>query len=57
MELHIGMGLEPVLILLVGVEVVEDDVKLSARKGRGEAQPAEGVKEGRAQKRIERAHG
>ena len=37
MELHIGMGLEPVLILLVGVEVVEDDVKLSARKGRGDA--------------------
>ena len=37
MELHIGMGLEPVLILLVGVEVVEDDVKLSARKGRGNA--------------------
>jgi hypothetical protein len=28
MEFHIGMGLEPVLVLLVGVEVVEDDVKL-----------------------------
>jgi hypothetical protein len=35
MQLHIGMGLEPVLILLVGIEVVEDDVKPSARKGRG----------------------
>jgi hypothetical protein len=31
------MGLEPVLIVLVGIEVVEDDVKLSAGKGRGEA--------------------
>lgn len=37
MELHIGMGLEPVLILLAGVEVVEDDAKLSARKGHSEA--------------------
>src|ERR1700747_2041955 len=37
MEFHIGMGLEPVLVLLVGVEVVEDDVKLAVRKGRGEA--------------------
>ena len=26
MKLHIGMGLEPMLVLLVGVEVVEDDV-------------------------------
>ncbi|WP_206752589.1 hypothetical protein, partial [Bradyrhizobium yuanmingense] len=32
-SLHIGMGLEPILILLVSVEVVEDDVKLSAWKG------------------------
>ncbi|MCS3566885.1 putative cupin superfamily protein [Bradyrhizobium elkanii] len=31
------MGLEPILILLLGVEIVEDDVKLSARKGRGES--------------------
>ena len=36
MELHIGMGLEPILILLVGVEIIEDDVKLPVRKGRGE---------------------
>ena len=32
MKLHIGMGLEPMLVLLVGVKVVEDDVKLSVRK-------------------------
>ena len=31
------MGLEPVLVLLVSVEVVEDDVKLAVRKGRGDA--------------------
>ena len=37
MKLHVGVGLEPVLVLLVGVKVVEDDVKLAARKGRGEA--------------------
>ena len=37
MELHIRMGFKPVLILLVGVEVVEDDVKLSARERRSEA--------------------
>ena len=37
MKCHIGMGLEPILVLLVGVEVVEDDVKLAVRKGRGEA--------------------
>jgi hypothetical protein len=37
MELHIRMGFKPVLILLVGVEVVEDDVKLSARDRRSEA--------------------
>jgi len=36
MKLHIGVGLEPVLVLLVGAEVVEDDVKLAVRKGRGE---------------------
>lgn len=37
MKLHVGVGLEPVLVFLVGVEVVEDDVKLSVRKGRGDA--------------------
>jgi hypothetical protein len=36
MELHVRVGLEPRLVLLVGVEVVENDVKLSARKGRGD---------------------
>ena len=29
MKLHIGMGLEPTLVLLVGVEIVEDNVKLA----------------------------
>ena len=37
MKFHIRVGLEPVLVLLMGVEIVEDDVKLSARKGRGDA--------------------
>src|SRR6201981_2057594 len=37
MKLHVRVGLEPGLVLLVGVEVVEDDVKLSAWKGRGDA--------------------
>ena len=37
MKFHIGMTLEPVLVLLVGAEVVEDDVKLAVRKGRSEA--------------------
>src|ERR1035437_10082971 len=37
MKLHIGVGLEPMLVLLVGVEVVEDDVKLAVRKSRGDA--------------------
>ena len=37
MKLHIGTGLEPMLVLLVGVKVVEDDVKLAFRKGRGDA--------------------
>jgi hypothetical protein len=31
------MGLEPMLVLLVGVKVVEDDVKFAVRKSRGEA--------------------
>jgi hypothetical protein len=30
------MGLEPVLVLFVGVEVVEDDVKFAVRKSRGD---------------------
>ena len=37
MKFHIGVGLEPVLVLLVGVEIVEDDVKLAVRKSRGNA--------------------
>src|ERR1019366_804069 len=37
MKLHIGMGLEPILVLFVGVEVVEDDVKLAVRKSRSDA--------------------
>ena len=36
MEMHIGMRLEPRLVPLVGVEVVEDDVKLAVRKSRGD---------------------
>ena len=32
MKLPIGMGLEPMLVLFVGVEIVEDDVKLAFRK-------------------------
>ena len=31
-----SMRLEPRLVLLVGVEVVEDDVKLAVRKSRGD---------------------
>jgi hypothetical protein len=31
------MSLEPILVILVGVEVAEDDVKLAVRKGRGDA--------------------
>ena len=37
MKLHVGVGLEPVLVLLMGVEIVEDDVKLAVRKSRGDA--------------------
>src|SRR6266852_5017042 len=37
MKLHIGVGLEPTFVFLVGVEVVEDDVKLAVRKVRGHA--------------------
>ena len=37
MKFHIGMCLEPFLVLLVGVEVVENDVKLAVRKCCGHA--------------------
>ena len=37
MNLHVGVGLEPMFVFLVGVEVVEDDVKFSPWKGRGDA--------------------
>jgi hypothetical protein len=37
MKLHIGMGLQPMLVLFAGVEVVKDDVKLAVRKSRGDA--------------------
>jgi len=37
MKLHIGMGLEPVLVLLVGAEVIEDDVELTVWKSRSDA--------------------
>ena len=33
MELHSGMIFEPPLVLLVRVEIIQDDVKLAARKG------------------------
>jgi hypothetical protein len=33
MEVHIGAPLEPTLVLLVSVEIVQDDVKLAAREG------------------------
>lgn len=37
MEMHVGVLFEPALVLLVGIEVVQDDVKLAARKGRNDA--------------------
>src|SRR3954469_17728281 len=37
MKVHIWVSLEPVLVLLVGDEVVEDDVMLAVRKSRGDA--------------------
>jgi hypothetical protein len=37
MKLHIGMGLEPMLVLLVGVKVVEDNVQLAFGKSSGDA--------------------
>ena len=37
MRFHSGMGLEPMLVLLVRVKNVEDDVKLVVRKSRGDA--------------------
>jgi hypothetical protein len=35
MEMDIGVFLEPALVLLVGVEIVEDDVQLAIREGGG----------------------
>jgi len=35
--MHIGVRLEPMFVFLVGVEVVEDDVKLAVWIGRGYA--------------------
>ena len=36
-QMHVGMALEPAVVLgLVGIEVVEDDVELAARKGCGD---------------------
>ena len=37
MELHVRMPLEPAVVLLMSVEIVEDDVKLAIRVGRGNA--------------------
>jgi hypothetical protein len=37
MKLHVGVVLEPMFVFLVGIEVVEDDVKLAVRKSRGDA--------------------
>src|SRR5450631_3176880 len=37
MKFHIGVGLEPILVLLVGVEVAEDGVTPAVRKGHGDA--------------------
>src|SRR5579862_3075069 len=37
MEMHVGVFFEPALVLFVGIEVVQDDVKLAARKGRNDA--------------------
>src|ERR1700693_1469453 len=37
MEMDLGVFLEPTLILLMGVEIVEDDVEFAIRKGGNEA--------------------
>lgn len=37
MKFHIGMCFEPFLVLLVGAEIVENDVKLAVRKCCGHA--------------------
>ena len=37
MKFHIGVRLEPLLVLLVDVEVVKDNVKLAVWKSRGDA--------------------
>jgi hypothetical protein len=34
MEVDVWMFLEPAIALLMGVEVIEDDVQLAIRKGR-----------------------
>ena len=37
MEFHVGVFPEPALIVLVGVEVIQDDVKFTARVGGNDA--------------------
>ncbi len=37
MKLDVGVGIQPMFVLLVGVEIVENDVKLAARTSRGNA--------------------
>jgi len=37
MELHFGMLLEPVVVLLVGIEIIQDDMKLAAGKSGNDA--------------------
>src|ERR687898_2821110 len=37
MEMDVGVFLEPALVLLMGVEIVEDDVKLAIREGGNDA--------------------
>jgi hypothetical protein len=37
MEAHLGVFLQPALVLLVGIEVVEADVKLAIREGSNKA--------------------
>jgi hypothetical protein len=37
MEMDLAVFLEPALVLLVGVEIVEDEVKLAIREGGDEA--------------------
>ena len=37
MKVDVGVGLQPMFVFLVSVEVVEDNVKLAARISRGDA--------------------